>query len=246
MARLDGRKLLLTRSAEDSREWADAVTAEGARPIVFPCIRTEPIDDPALTARLATAIARADWLIFTSRRGVAAIADRIGAELPRRVRIAAVGDTTAECLTERFGRVDHIGPGRAAGLGHELAAELGLRRGARCVLALAENAGRALEKTLAAAGATVERFDVYRTVPMGPLKPKRRLSTLGCDTVIFASPSAVTGFDNQVNVDTARLLVTIGPSTSAAVRERHWNVTAEAGEPSLSGIIESVLEAAHA
>lgn len=245
MARLDGRKILLTRSAEDAREWADAFTAEGAEPIVFPCIRTERIDDAALTARLAGALARADWLIFTSRRGIEAIADRIEAALGPSVRLAAVGDATAELLRDRFGRVDHVGPGTAAGLGRELTAQGGVGAGARCVLALAENAGRALETTLTAAGAAVERFDVYRTVPMAPAKRRRRLSALACDTVVFASPSAVTGFANQVNVDKAGQMVTIGPSTSAAVRERRWTVTAEAREPSLSGIIESVLETAH-
>jgi uroporphyrinogen-III synthase len=113
------------------------------------------------------------------------------------------------------------------------------------VLALASNAGPDLASRLAAAGAVVKRFDLYRTVPARPVDPRRPLSGLGCDTVIFASPTAVAGFANQVAVDKAGVFVTIGPSTSQAVRERSWEVAAEAREPSLSGIIASMLESTH-
>jgi uroporphyrinogen-III synthase len=113
------------------------------------------------------------------------------------------------------------------------------------VLALAENAGDVLARTLAAAGAKVTRFDVYRTVPAGGGEPKRRLSTLGAETIVFASPSAVTGFDNQIDVDIEPQIVTIGPSTSAAVHAHDWVVAAEARTPQLSGVIDAILEATH-
>ncbi|MNC95772.1 Uroporphyrinogen-III synthase HemD [compost metagenome] len=63
--------------------------------------------------------------------------------------------------------------------------------------------------------------------------------------MIFASPTAVAGFANQIDVDKSGVFVTIGPSTSKAVRERRWDVAAEAREPSLSGIIASMLETTH-
>jgi len=247
MARLDGRKLLLTRSADDAADWAAALANEGAEPIVFPCIQTEPVTAPGLSDKLAAALATADWLIFTSRRGVEACAALVGTRLSPAIRLAAVGEATATSLREHFGQDNAVlvGGGTARALGDALAGETSIRNGAHCVLVLAANAGDGLAETLARAGATVERFNVYRTVPAAVKNPKRPLSTLGCDTVIFASPSAVTGFDNQVNVDIPRQMVTIGPSTTAAVRERRWDVTAEAREPTLSGIIESVLETQH-
>ena len=256
MPRLTGRKLLLTRSADDSAEWASALTAEGATPIVFPCVRSEPLGDAALAGRLAAAIARADWLVCTSRRGVDRVAELAGTALPATVKLAAVGQATAQRFREHCGRCDLAGAGTAAALGAELAALLVARAEAfsrpdpssapRCVLALASNAGPDLAALLTAAGAAVERFDVYRTLPAEPLDPRRPLSRFGCDTVIFASPTAVAGFANQVDVDQAGRFVTIGPSTSKAVRARHWDVTAEAREPSLSGIIASMLEPTHA
>jgi uroporphyrinogen-III synthase len=247
MPRLAGRKLLLTRSADDSAEWVGKLAAEGATPIVFPCVRSEPLGDAALAGRLAAAISRADWLVCTSRRGVDRVADFAGKALPSALKLGAVGAATAERFRGYFGRCDLVGGGTGAALGTELAATLAARpdprSDARVVLALAANAGPDLANALTRAGAAVERFDVYRTVPAGPLDPRRPLSGLGCDTVIFASPTAVQGFANQVEVDRTGQFVTIGPSTSKAVRARDWDVAAEAREPSLSGIIASMLEA---
>jgi uroporphyrinogen-III synthase len=240
-SRLSGRKLLLTRSAEDSAAWADTLRGEGAEPIVFPCITAEASSDPNLKAAIETILAQTDWLVFTSRRGVDAFADLVDSPLPETVKLAAVGNATAKSCREHFGRVDRVGSGTAEVLANELAAAESIR-GAKCLLALAANAGNLLERTLTEAGAIVKRFDVYRTVPSKRLEPKQTLSSLGSDTVIFASPSAVTGFDNQIDVDIDQQFVTIGPSTSAAVRARRWDIAAEAKEPSLSGIIESMTE----
>jgi uroporphyrinogen-III synthase len=242
MPRLDGRTIMLTRGDEDSSDWADVLAGEGALPVIFPCIETEAFDDPQLAAAIAEAIQQAAWIIFTSRRGVDAFAHLFGPDLPSSVRIAAVGKATAESCVEHFGSVDHIGGGTAEALGAELARDPSIQNGAHCLLALAANAGRLLERLLSGAGASVARYHVYRVVPVEPRSPKRLLSTFGCDTVIFASPSAVTGFDNQVDVDSEAQFVTIGPTTSAAVRALDWNIAAEAKEPSLSGIIESLLE----
>ena len=67
---LRGLRIVLTRSRDDCRAWAERLEQAGATPVVFPCITTEPIADPALAAALADALADAVWLIFTSRRGV--------------------------------------------------------------------------------------------------------------------------------------------------------------------------------
>lgn len=253
MPRLAGHKLLLTRSAEDAAGWAAALAAEGATTVILPCIRTESIATPGLGEQLA----EADWLVVTSRRGADAVAALLAGAPPAALKLAAIGAATAERLGALCGRVDSVdsvdpvdpvvaltGTGTAAALAAELTREPSIR-GARVVLALAENAGETLARTLKAAGTRVERFDVYRTVPAAAIEPKLALSTLGCDTVIFASASAVAGFANQVDVDTRGLFVTIGPSTSAALRARGLSIAAEAKEPSLSGIIESVLESTH-
>jgi uroporphyrinogen-III synthase len=240
--RLTGRKLMLTRSREDADAWVEQLSAEGAELVVLPCITSETIADPTLGARLLAAIDTADWLIFTSRRGVDATSELLHQPLPSELQIATVGAVTAAQVGERFGRIAHTGGGTAAILARELVDTSLIGAGQRCVLALAANAGDALERTLRDAGAIVDRFDVYRTIPAPGESPKRLWSGFGCDAVIFASPTAVTGFDNQVKVDTAAQMVTIGASTSTAVRELGWVVDAEAREPNLSAILDAMLE----
>ena len=115
-----------------------------------------------------------------------------------------------------------------------------LKRHPHVLIAVAENAGDTLERTLKEAGAQCTRLDVYRTVPAPPAEPRRPLSTLRVDNIVLASPSAVTGFVHQVDVDVALSVYTIGPSTTAAARRAGLAVTAEAREPSFEGILEAM------
>jgi uroporphyrinogen-III synthase len=66
------------------------------------------------------------------------------------------------------------------------------------------------------------------------------LSALRVDNVVLASPSAVTGFVHQVEIDVAVAIYTIGSSTTAAARRAGLAVTAEAPDPSLEGILEAM------
>ena len=235
-----GRRVLLTRSEEDCAEWAAAFERHGVGTTALPCIRCEPISAPATRAALAAAVPKADWLVLTSRRGVAAFAALDPPALPARCGVAVVGITTAEAAKAELGRVDLVGGGTAAALAATLVdvGDLGRRR--RVLLALAENAGTALEDALTAAGARCTRLDVYRTIPAPPAEPRRPLSALRVDNVVLASPSAVTGFVHQVEVDVPVAIYSIGPSTTAAARSAGLTVTAEAREPSLEGILEAM------
>lgn len=237
---LSGRSVLVTRSEEDCAEWVGRLAARGAHALALPCIHAETLDTPTLRAMLATATAAADWIAFTSRRGVEAFA-ALGAAPPAHAKIAVVGTGTAAAAEQRLGRVDLIGRGgTSAALGATLVAEGSLATRPLVLLALAENAGDALETTLADAGAHCTRLDLYRTVPAPTAPSKRAMSTLGADNVLLASPSAVTGFMRQVELDVPVHIYTIGPSTTAAARALGLAVTAEAREPSLEGILEAM------
>jgi len=258
---LAGRRVLITRGEDDSAEWAERIARYGAEPVLLPCIRCELIDGPELRATVVAALADADWLVFTSRRGVEAFASlREGPRpaLAQRTKVAVVGAATAEAARAHLGRADLVGAGTAAELGALLAATLEAEsdetarslgaNSAMCmaplpshvVLAVAANAGPALERALIGAHARCTRLDVYRTIPAAPAARKRALSALGADNVMLASPSAVSGFVGQVDVDAPVSIYTIGPSTTAAARAEGLAVTAEAREPSLEGLVEAM------
>ena len=265
---LRGRRILLTRADEDCAAWAEALERAGAVAVVLPCITAEPLDAPTLRSALADAAANADWIVFTSRRGVEAFARLAEKGSAGRARIAVVGPSTAGAASQLLGRVDLIGEsGTAKGLADALlpavrdaasnrrpgSAGVGDRgspptrpaaktpeKSPKVVLALAENAGDTLERALSGAGVECRRFDVYRTVPAPSREPKLRLDDLGVDAVFLASPSAVTGFLNQVDADSSARLVAIGPSTADAIRARGLEVAGEARTPSLDGLVEAM------
>jgi uroporphyrinogen-III synthase len=258
---LAGRRVLITRGEDDGPEWAERIAGYGGAPVLLPCIRCEPIDGAGLRASLAAALTDADWVAFTSRRGVEAFASLrgdLGPAMAARTKIAVVGTATAEAARAHLGRADLVGHGTAAELGALLAATLAREHdetartlganSAMCLapmpshvlLALAANAGPALERALAPAHARCTRLDVYRTIPAPPAARRRALSSLGADNVLLASPSAVTGFVHQVDVDAPVAIYTIGPSTTAAARGEGLAVTAEAREPSLEGLLEAM------
>jgi uroporphyrinogen III methyltransferase/synthase len=240
MKHLTGKRILITRSVDDCAEWAEQLTRWEATPVTLPCIETEIIDTPELRAQLAAAVAQTDWLVFTSRRGVEAFLTLHGSAIGG-VRVAAVGPITGEAARLRLGRVDLVGRGGTAELlAVTLLENRALEGNPRLLLALAENADDRLERALQNA-ARCTRLDLYRTIPTPPTPAKRAMSTLGADNVLLASPSAVTGFVNQVDIDIPVSIFTIGPSTSAAARARGLAVTAEAALPSLPGILEAML-----
>ena len=245
-----GRRILLTRSEEDAAEWAQALEDLGVAAVTLPCIDAEPLGDAALGHALRGAANEADWLVFTSRRGVEAFIRLAGPDAGRDARIAAVGPATAEAAVRSLGRVDLVGErGTAESLAEAMIRELVPGRGTSTaagddtpptiVLALAENARDVLERELRAAGAACRRFDVYRTIPSAPRAPKLALSGLGVRAVWLASPSAVEGFVNQVDIDADVPLVAIGPSTADAIRARGLAPAAEARTPSFEGLLEA-------
>jgi uroporphyrinogen-III synthase len=239
MTSLAGRRVLLTRSAGDCAEWAERLVALGATPVELPCIDAEIIDTPELRAAIAAAVPEADWLVFTSRRGVEAFVTLYSGSIGH-ARVATVGSATADAARQRLGRNDLVGEaGTAESLAATLRARGALEGRPHLVLALAENADDRLA-TAVQDSARCTRFDVYRTIPAPPAPSKRPLSSLGADNVVLASPSAVTGFVNQVDTDTEIDVFTIGPSTSAAARRAGLAVTAEAREPSFNGILEAM------
>ena len=233
------RRVLLTRSEEDCAEWAARLAQHGAEAVALPCIRCEPIAEAK--SELEAALQGADWLVFTSRRGVESFA-ALAATPPRpQCRVAVVGAATAEAAKAALGRVDLVGAGGTAASLAATLVDLGdLEHHPHVLLALAENAGDTLERALEGAGARCTRIDVYRTVPAPPAEPRRALSALRVDNVVLASPSAVLGFVHLVDVDAAVNVYTIGPSTTAAARRAGLAVTAEAREPSFEGILEAM------
>ncbi|MCA8979170.1 MAG: uroporphyrinogen-III synthase [Planctomycetes bacterium] len=223
-------RVLLTRSAEDNADWARELRARGYEAVECASLVEQRLDTgPALARELE----HADWIAFTSRRAVDASHD-LAPRLPDRVRVAAVGPATEERVRERFGRCDSVSrAGNAADLGTEL-----VRLGARHVVVAAARGGLFdVERALTAAGRTAARVELYEMTPTAePLPP----AALDVDAAFFASPSAVQALSSRGTLPATCVVVSIGPTTSAALRAAGLSVHAESRTRDLDGMITAL------
>jgi uroporphyrinogen III methyltransferase/synthase len=241
---LAGRSVVVTRSRTQSSLLSEALRNLGARVIEAPAIAIRLHPERIIADERCSS--RWDWVVFTSQNAVAAVFDAFDAAgLDARAfgttRIAAVGEATAAALRARAIRPDFL-PSRATSAA--LAAELPRASGARIFLPISSLAGPELEDALRARGAHVERVDAYDTVPE-TLDPATIARVQAADAITFTSASTAR-FLRRALAETVLApevrLVSIGPSTSAAVRACFGRVDAEAPEPSIPALVGAVLE----
>jgi hydroxymethylbilane synthase len=227
------RALLDVRPEVDAA-FDDALRTRGFRVVHAPTFRTEPAGDEGALARARAALGSYDWVVLTSKRGVAALLDGNAAPAAA-VRWAAAGPATAQAIRAHQLTVSAV-PDDAGARGiPDAMAELGPLHGARVLLARADAADPWLPQALERRGAVVDDVVAYRTVEGPPqLEPALRAALGDPDlaAVVFASGSAVRGLVALAGpeADRARGLAafTIGPQTSAVAREHGFTVAAEA------------------
>ena len=164
--RLEGLGVVITRPREPAEALAAALAREGARPIVFP---TLAIEDLPPSAALEAALARlphAAFAIFVSahavQKGLAAV--RARRTWPDTVRVAAVGEATADALRNSgFARV--ISP-RERHDSEALVAlpELQAVRDLNIIVFRGEGGREHLREALEERGARVDYAECYRRV----------------------------------------------------------------------------------
>ncbi len=175
---LSGLRVSLVGAGNTASALAERLEFLGAGVIQEPVIAFERLagtDLPAALGRLRDG----DWIAVTSRHVAALLGD---APLPRGIRLAAVGRSTARALMERGLCADRVGRAGA----HALACELKLEQGARVLYPCAEGAGLDLERELAQRGHPVERLELYRSVAIAGARLTREV-----DLRVLCSPSAV-------------------------------------------------------
>lgn len=234
--------LILTRAAGDNAELARDLRAAGANVIEFPCIATEPIDDPSALGRSLRALTADDCLVVTSRAGARAVAQAVDGD-PLRASVAVVGPATERVAFE-LGLDVAFRPGRADAAC--LGAELPLPRG-RVVLARSDHATGEIVSLLRDRGARVEELVAYRTAtPTDAVASEeiRQACARGA-VVLLASPSAVDGFTRAVGGELARRcrLVALGPTTAKRIEQVVGREPFVAARPALAAIVAAIGQA---
>jgi uroporphyrinogen III methyltransferase / synthase len=226
---LSGRSVVVTRARAQASALAARLRELGAAVVEAPAIRIEPlaVDVPDL--------ASFDLLCVTSPNGAELLLDAVrDARALAGPAIAAIGPGTARALRERGIEADVV-PERAVAEGLvEALREVPLRR---ALVARAEEARDVLEVALRERGAEVEILTLYRTVAEPVADPPRE-----ADYVTFTSASSVRSYLAAAGAlpDGART-VSIGPATSAALREAGVEPDVEAETHTPDGLVEALL-----
>ena len=248
---LFGRRIVVTRPRERAARLKAALRELGAEVLSMPTIRIEPVEDfTELDAAIAH-LSDYDWVVFTSPAGVDRFFERVGAmrldaRAFRNACVASIGPGTADELSRRGLRADFI-PTRftSDAVVGELAGRESLA-GKRILLPRADIAGDLLPAGLAKEGAQVTRVTAYRTVEEDDVDPEvvKMLVNGDVDAVTFTSASTVDSFARKlrkagVTLSPGIRMISIGPVTSARMRELGFPVGAEADPHDLQGLTEA-------
>ena len=250
---LFGRRILVTRSAEQAGNFIADLEALGAEAVSLPVIAIVPPPSwDELDAEIAE-LERTDVLILTSTNAVdmffsrLATADRDSRAL-QGVQVAAVGPKTAQAI-RRHGVVPDLVPEdyRAEGLVELLKAQGVV--GQRILYPKASLARDVIPKELTALGAEVRAPLAYQTIapPDGTERLRAILEQGPLAAVTFTSSStvdnllAMAGPEQRAVLEQAALF-SIGPLTSATLRRHGLEVAGEPSKYTLEGMLDCMLD----
>ena len=256
-APLAGRTVVVTRPRGQAAGRAAPLERAGARVLLCPVVEIVPL---APTDELRAAVADLEGygtVVFTSANGVAIFCDALRecglepAALASR-ELVAIGPATAAVLEER-GLVASLVPEEhvAEGVVAALAERADRLAGRRVLLPRARGARPVLPDELRRRGALVDVVDLYEAVPAAVL-PCAPADVEAADYVTFTSSSTASAFVALLGGERAaeRLAgvraASIGPVTSATLRELGLPVAVEATRYTASGLAEAIVQDAAA
>jgi uroporphyrinogen III methyltransferase/synthase len=251
---LFGQTIVVTRTRHQASEISQKLEELGAAVIEAPTIELhEPTDLAAVDAALKRA-GDFDWICFTSANGVTAARKRL-AELGSDARafgnakLAAIGSATAEAIERELCLKVDLCP---ASFVAEALAEEFLKRnqvsGRRFLLLRADIARPLLRERLIENGAAgVSDVAIYETRPAKDLPPGllEALDAGRINWITFSSSSTVKNFlsllgpDYRNRISRAKL-ASIGPVTTATLREAGLSPAADARTFNIDGLIDAI------
>lgn len=220
-------RVVVTRSEPADGPLSSELRSFGLPVLLWPAVSVEIAEKGPLEDVLRRA-ASFDWIVFASRHAVAAVT-QILPRAPEGVRIAAVGQATAQVLRQRGWPVDLLPPDANAAALVEAFETTAAVKGCRVLFPASSRALPTIATGLTQLGAEVVQVEAYRTESSATLDVedcRSWISRGGIGAVTFASPSAVDELEHALGkTDFDRLLssatpVAIGPTTARALTDR--------------------------
>jgi uroporphyrinogen III methyltransferase/synthase len=247
--------VVVTRARAQASGLVQRLVDLGATAVEFPVIAIEDPADrgTALAAAADRIVAGAyEWVVLTSSNGVIRLVDALdGRVAPAATRWAAVGTSTARALME-WGIVPDLVPDVAVSDAlvdaFPVAAPPGAAPGrvtadGAALFVRAERVRDVVGPGLAARGWRVDEVVAYRTVA-GDVDPSAVEAARTADAVAFTSSSTVERTVELLGVTgVPSVVASIGPVTSASARAAGLEVTIEAVDHTLDGLVAAVAAA---
>lgn len=254
---LQGKRIVVTRSARQSSALADLLQQAGAEAILLPTIEIVPPEQWGPLDLAIQSIGQYDGVIFTSVNGVQFFfhrARQLGVFPERKpdAWVCAIGPATARELETNGWKADVVPEQYVA---ESLVTALSRQRiaGQHILVPRAAIARDVIPVELAARGAAVMLVEAYQTER--PVQSKKLAAELfpisgnsaHPDAVLFTSSSTARNFADLLG-DGYRerlqgvLLAAIGPVTSATLRELGLAVGVEAREYTIPGLLDALRE----
>jgi uroporphyrinogen III methyltransferase/synthase len=244
---LFGTRVLASGSPGTSEQLRRHLAGLGADVVAQPAILiTDPPDWAPVDAALDR-LERYDWLVFSSGNGVDYLFRRLlarGGDLRRlgRAKLAAIGSGTAERLARYHLRADLV-PDEfvAESLAAALVADA---KGRRFLVARASRGRTVLGAALEQAGAHVDQIVVYGSVDVDEPDPgvAAALASGTIDWITVTSSATARALARLYGTALGRArFASIGPLTSATLRELGYAPAVEASPHTTTALVEAIL-----
>jgi uroporphyrinogen-III synthase len=260
---LSGTRILVGRARHQAGSLSASLRSLGASVIEIPFIEIRNPQSYQPLDHALKNIANYDWLILTSANGVEAMWERvrklrITRSKFKHLQIAAIGPATKNAIVKHGLKVkmvpeEYVAESVVKGLRDKV-------NGKRVALIRAKVARDVIPEELRAAGAQVDVIEAYETV--APEKSRARLRVLMRNAVrrphivTFTSSSSARNFaelmgkfkvgDRNTGLLKHVQFASIGPVTSATLRELQMPVDIEAREFTMGGLIRAIVLARYA
>lgn len=231
MSALAGRRVVVTRAAEQAGELVALLERVGATAVVVPLVEIVR-ESAAVDALAALNPAEFDWLVVTSPNGARAY---LAMHRSAPLNVAAVGATTAAALGAGGLNVTLV-PGDQSADG--LLAVFPSGNG-RVLLVQAVDAQPTMAAGLRRSGWNVTGISPYRSAP-AHLTAGQQLAAMSADAVLFTSGSAARAWVGVFGQTTPPIVVAIGPQTALAVEQAGLKVSLVAADHSLPGLVAAL------
>lgn len=194
---LAGKHVLVTRAIHQQAELARLLAAQGAIPVLYPCIAIAPPANPQALSKAVEQLLAGyfEWLIVTSSNTVAALTPLLnGKKIP--AKIAAIGPATAHAILNQWGQYSVALPDQyhSEGLGEALS--IGTRD--RILLPHSAQADNDLIHLFDSKGAQVTTITAYQTIQGSG---GADLTNVRLDALTFTSPTTIRYFIERIGQD---------------------------------------------